>query len=53
MALLMEEGLKPGGDTNRAFIMVGLILVFTFAGYFTTIYSQWLSAKIGQDYAKT
>ena len=52
MALLMEEGLKPNGDTNRAFIMVGLILVFTFAGYFTTIYSQWLSAKIGQDYAK-
>lgn len=52
MAMLMEQGLKPGGDTNKAFIMVGLILVFTFAGYLTTVYSQWLSAKIGQDYAK-
>lgn len=51
MAILMEEGLN-GGDTNKAYLMVGLILVVTLAGYLTTIYSQKLAAKVGQDYAK-
>lgn len=51
MALLMDEGLKPNGDNKKALLMVGLILVFTFAGYLSTLYSQWLSAKVGQELA--
>lgn len=51
MATLMNEGLK-GGDVNKAYLMVGLILVVTLGGYLTTIYSQKLAAKVGQDYAK-
>lgn len=52
MAILMEEGLKSGGDINKAYLMVGLILVVTLAGYLTTVYSQKLAAKVGQDFAK-
>ena len=51
MAILIEEGLKPGGNLNTAYLMVALIILFTFAGYLTTVYSQWLSAKLGQDFA--
>lgn len=51
MAILIDNGLKPGGEISKAYLMVGVILVFTFAGYLTTVYSQWLSAKLGQEYA--
>lgn len=51
MAILIDNGLKPGGEISKAHLMVGVILVFTFAGYLTTVYSQWLSAKLGQEYA--
>ena len=51
MATLMDSGLT-GGEYKKGYLMVGLIVTFTFAGYLTTVYSQKLAARVGQEYAR-
>ena len=52
MAILMKEGLNSGGDINKAYLMVALIIGFAIMGYLSTIYSHKLVAKVSQDFAK-
>ena len=51
MATLMDSGLT-GEKYEKGYLMVGLIVTFTFAGYLTTVYSQKLAARVGQEYAR-
>ncbi|MDY0276956.1 MAG: ABC transporter ATP-binding protein [Acholeplasma sp.] len=51
MAVVMREGLK-GNNYNEAYLMIGLIMAFAISGYFSTVFSHRLTAKVSQDFAK-